>query len=505
MNKSSSFHELFRSILNSSESVHDAPQSFKNDLIRIILSREDNVAAPDDIGEYFGPPKMPGTAVIGMRLRRPELFQDTIHSNMETYDVWLDRILDQIVKQVIDKDTTFRTSPLNPRLTETVIPRIKEWLELADNQGTRLQDLIPQQMYEDVFIQMVLMITTGNPKPEIPCFYREFNEMGYRLAFTLMQCLDKSGYSKTNSAAIERLVHIAVLSGYAGINLKSSASAASTLLNRNCIPVDSSWVKDLKCVQAVPPADIKKIASGMMDLSEELQGQYGINAVPVYFEEVVDTAEPTLLAFFSDDYLETIIDLKRFEIMLDRNRCLSVLFIPRKGRYGNDFAHADIYRVIGDKTFKRLVEHYETGRFHISRSGPMAGCIDPRFISENLIRELDLLSSNRRLILETKGCRNFEMLQGHLTAPWYSSFNCNRALSIRTVGIDLHPVFIRIPPGLKAYDGFDNPVIRDTPSGEIKGVRFAGMTTKDLCDALKNINYPSILNKGRNELGIDTL
>ncbi len=505
MNESSSFHTLFSFILNSSESVQDAPQSFKNDLIRAILSGEDNVAAPDDIGKYFGPPKMPGTAVIGMRLRRPELFQDTIHSNMETYDVWLDRILDQIVKQVIYKDTISRTSQFNPQLTETVIPRIKGWLELADTHGTLLRDLIPQQMYEDVFIQMVLMITTGNSKPEIPCFYREFNEIGYRLAFSLIQCLDKSGYLKTDSTAIEKLIHIAVLSGYAGINLKSSASAASTLLNRNCIPVDPAWVKDLKCVQAVAPADIEKLALGMMELSEDLQGQYGINAVSRYFEEVVDTAEPTLLAFFSDDYMETIIDLKRFEIMLDRNKFLSVLFIPRKGRYGNDFAHADIYRVMGDTTFKKLVKHYKTGRFYVSNSGPMAGCIDARFISENLIRELNILSFDRKLILETKGCRNFEMLQGHLAAPWYSSFNCNRALSIRTVGVDIHPVFIRIPPGLKAYDGFDNPVIRDAPSGEIRGVRFARMTTKDLCDALKNINYTDLLNKGRNDLAINNV
>jgi hypothetical protein len=493
MNKSSSFHELFRSILNSSESVQATPQSFKDDLIKAIISRETNAADPNEIRKYFGSRKTPGTAVIGMRLERPELFQDTIYSNMETYDVWLDRILDQIVKQVIYKDTISRTSQPNRRLTETLIPRIKEWLELADTDGTLLRDLIPQQMYEDVFIQMVLLIKTGNPEPEIPCFYQEFNEIGYLLALSLIQYMDKSGYLKTTSAAIEKLIHIAVLSGYAGINLKSSASAASTLLNRNCIPVDPSWVKDLKCVQAVALADIEKLALEMMDLSEDLQGQYGINAVPLYFEEVVDTAEPTLLAFFSDDYMETIIDLKRFEIMLDRNKFLNVLFIPRKGRYGNDFAHADIYRVMDDKTFKKLVEHYKTGRFYVSSSGPMAGCIDARFISENLIRELDILSFDRRLILETKGCRNFEMLQGHLAAPWYSSFNCNRALSIRTVGVDIHPVFIRIPPGLKAYDDFDNPVIRDTPSGEIKGVRFAGMTTKDLCDALKNINYPHIL------------
>jgi hypothetical protein len=43
------------------------PQSFKNDLIKAILSREPDIAAPHNIKKYFGPRKMPGTAVIGMR------------------------------------------------------------------------------------------------------------------------------------------------------------------------------------------------------------------------------------------------------------------------------------------------------------------------------------------------------------------------------------------------------------------------------------------------------
>ena len=494
MNNPISFHKTFKYFIHSRKALKSAPQSFKNDLIKAILSKEINSATPNDIEKYFGPRRMPGTAVIGIRLQRPELFQDTIDSELETYDIWLHRILSQTVKQVIHKQTISGTSKCDLLKTETLIHRMKELLELVDADGFLLRDLIPQQMYEDVFIQMTLMILTGNPVPEIPYFYQEFNEIGHRLAFRLIRCLDNSGYLKTEPAGIEKLIHIAVLSGYAGINLKSSASAASTLLNRDFIPIDPAWIRDIKCVHAVAPADIEKLARRMIDLSEDLQGQYGINEVPRYFEEVVDTAKPTLVAFFSDDYMETIIDLKRFEIMLDRNKCLSVLFIPRKGRYGNDFAHVDTYRVMGDIDFKKLATHYKTGRFHVSSNGPMAGCIDPRFISENLIRELNVLSYGKKLILETKGCRNFEMLQGNLAAPWYTSFNCNRALSIRTVGIDMRPVFIRIPPGLMAYDGFDDPVIGVTSSGETQGIRFARKTTKDLHDTLGNFHYRRLMN-----------
>jgi hypothetical protein len=77
--------------------------------------------------------------------------------------------------------------------------------------------------------------------------------------------------------------------------------------------------------------------------------------------------------------------------------------------------------------------------------------------------------------------------------PWYASFNCNRALSIRTVGVDGPPVFLRIPPGLKAYDGFMAPRIGRSPSYGTAGVRFARMTTRQLCDVLDGETYQRML------------
>ncbi len=480
------FYKEFKGRVLYSKSLQDAPQSFKNNLIRLVLSKENNPASRNQIKKYFGPWRMPGTSSIGLRHQYPELFQDTLDSKKETYDNWLKRTLTQTVNRLFLKQgIVFEINEANLK-RKTLIDRIKTILELEDSNGFLLRDLIPQQIYEDVFIHMALIMLSGHPAPEEPCLYLEFNEICHRLAMTLINFLDKSGHLKADDAGIEKLIKIAVLSGYAGINLKTSASAASTLLNRECIPIDPIWIKNLKNVYAVAPADIEKLARRMMDISEDNGGKYGIDAVAGYFEEVVDTAEPTLLAFFSDDYMETIIDLKRFEIILSRNPFLSILFIPRNGRYGNDFAFEDASRVIRDPAFTKLAAYQKEGRFYASESGPKAGCIDPRFISENLIGEMELLSRGKKLIFETKGCRNFEMLQGQLTVPWYTSFNCNRALSIRTVGIDLQPVFIRIPPGSKAYDGFDDPVIGVTPSGETRGVRFARMTTRDLYDSFEN-------------------
>ena len=92
------------------------------------------------------------------------------------------------------------------------------------------------------------------------------------------------------------------------------------------------------------------------------------------------------------------------------------------------------------------------------------------------------------------------MLQGQLTVPWYTSFNCNRALSIRTVGIEMEPVFLRIPPGLKAYDGFSRPQEDILSSNEATGVKFARMTTKNLYSTLRHKAYLDRLQESGDEL-----
>lgn len=493
MNKRSSIHTEFKKYIHSADHLQHAPQGLKDLFLRMILSKEKDPAPRQAIETYFGPQRLPGTCPIGLRYHSPQLFQDTLNDHIENYGDWLDRVLHQILKRLEQKQQLPGEENNQSQQRKHCVGQIKTLLNLEDSAGVLLRDVIPQQMYEDVFIHMIQLVYGIEEGRELD-LYHEFNAICHRLGFALMNRLHQSGQLRTTGTDIKQLIRLAVLSGYVGVNLKSSASAASTLLNRDCIPIPPDWIRDMDHVEAVSSGDIEQFVENMMIVCNSVAGSYGIDAVTDYFSEVVDTNKPTLLAFFSDDYMESIIDLKRFEIMLERNSFLDILFIPRNGRYGNDFSYEDTEALMDSPVFTSLAEFQKKGRFSVNDSGPKAGCVDARFVSRRLIHEMDRLSSSRRLIIETKGCRNFEMLKGQMTVPWYTSFNCNRALSIRTVGIDMQPVFIRVPPGLKAYDGFHKPVIGATPSGTTRGVNFARMTTRDLYNTLAHPTYKALQN-----------
>jgi hypothetical protein len=501
--QTSSFHNKFKAIISSPKQLNASSPSFQSDLLRLILSKEMNVAPSKRIERFFGPYRIPGTSSIGQRRLLPELFQDTLEDRVETYDQWLTRILKQTILRMKTHHSVLSGQNLSVRFQDELIEKVRIMLDFKDKDGTLLCEMIPQQMYEDVFIRMIIMIIEKDVAPDEPYIYLTFNRISHRLAMSLLSCLDSDGVLCSNDSGILQLIHIAVLSGYVGINLKSSASAASTLLNRELIPFEKNWIKDMKSVNAVSAQKLDNISKQMISISKTSGHSFGLDSIHMYFQEVVDASGPTLLVFFSDDYMETLIDLKRFEIMMNRNHQLHVLFVPRNGRYGNDFAYEDMTEILTDPVFEKLFLRRRQGRFIVCPNGPMAGCIDARYISAKLIEQIEILSQGKILIFETKGCRNFEMLQGSLSAPWYTSFNCNRALSIRTVGIDMEPVFLRIPPCLKAYEGFAAPKSGSTPSGETKGVRFARMTTMDLYKALESEAYLELMKKSGNEYDLN--
>ncbi len=458
-------------------------------LTHFIRFREPHPASRDDLERYFGPRRLPGTAPIGLRRRRPELFQDTLNAACPPYTDWLAKSLSRGLDSALAAHPQQNGHVLTERGRNDILQAVGRILEYRTEAGTVLQDVIPQQMYEDAFMRMIgLLLYPDQPEREIH-LYRGFNALCHRLGLVLLDAMRRRHIIGSGSADISRLIRAAVLSGYVGINLKSSASAASALLNRSLLSIPQKWIQDLKTVAAVSTSDLISVAEELLDLAEGSKRAFALDSFSIYQAEVVDCSEPTLAVFFCDDYLESLIDLKRFEAMLDRNPDLRVLFVPRAGRYGNDLAYADVADILAEPPFSALHRHIERGRLRISSHGPRAGCLDPGDVSRYLIREIDLLGRNRKIIFETKGCRNFEMLQGRLPVPWYAAFNCNRALSIRTVGVDGPPVFLRIPPGLRAYDGFTDPRIGRSPSYGAAGVRFARMTTRNLYAALNSRLY----------------
>lgn len=461
----------------------------RQNLTQFILYPETHPAERDDAGRYFGPRRLPGTTAIGLRKSRPDLFQDTLDSEFLGYADWLRRALGRSLRLAVAEQRSRNRSEPTGREMKGILRTAGDILEYPTEDGTPLHDAIPQQMYEDVFMRMIgMLLHPETPRREIH-LYQAFNALCHRLGLCLVDAMARRDIIGPRSTDISRLVRVAVLSGYVGINLKSSASAASALLNRNLLSIPKPWIGDLNAVRAVSVADLTAIAYELLDLAESPGRRFQLDSLESYYREVIDCGNPTLLVFFSDDYLESLIDFKRFEAMLERNSRLRVLFAPRAGRYGNDLAYEDVAGILREPPFHALSRHLADGRLYISSRGPRAGCLDPRNLSRFLIREIDVLGENRRIIFETKGCRNFEMLQGRLTVPWYASFNCNRALSIRTVGVDGPPVFLRIPPGLKAYDGFTTPRIGPSQSNGASGVRFARMTAQNLYQTLDTPIY----------------
>ena len=477
--------------------MREAPLPFQNNLVTLFLSKERRPASQSDIGKYFGPLRIPGTSPIGLRRRNPALFQDTLHAEKEDYDSWIARIIQKMLETLADRNSILTD---RIRASETdIIQKISAILEFKSHENIKFCDLIPQQAYEDYLMHMVQVILNNAFDYHESNNYAEFNAICHKIALAALDILHSRGMLSSEEAQIQSLIHIAVLSGYVGVNLKSTASAASTLLNRDLIPIDKKWVKNFNTVEEIPTKEVYEIAQLLIDISSRYKLKYGVDCSPQYHMEVIQSNVPTFILFFTDDYLETLIDVKRFELLLNHNPHLTVLVVPRNGRYGNDFAFSDIHLIETEPIFSGLAPLMEQNRLCFSSHGPKGGAVDPRFLSQGLIKEIDTLSKGKKMILETKGCRNFEMLKGQLSMPWYASFNCNRALSIRTVGIDIDPVFLRIPPGLNAYDGFETPVIGETPSTLTKEVRFAKMTTLDLLTALETGIYQDLLSNFRHE------
>ncbi len=465
---------------------------------RSILYLEPEPPPRDAVERYFGSRRLPGTVPIASRKNRPDLFQDTLASPRSSYSAWLEKTVSQ------STDTLMPGRSLSDKDASRLLRGVKEMLGQPVEEGISLEGSIPQQMVEDVFLRMVRSLVPEGKISDGRHPYEAFNALCHRVAVLLLQEMARGGWIRGSFAAVAKLIHLAVLSGYVGINLKSTASAASELLNRNLVPIPGNWVAGSATVQSVPEENLLGVARRLMALTRLPEGQFGLESLSVYRKEVVNARDPLLLVFVSDDYMESLIDMKRFEVMVLRNPNLMVLFVPRNGRYGNDLAVEDMDAILEEPVLGGFRDLVRQGRIHISADGPRAGCLDPRDLSGRFITTLDRLAENRQVILETKGCRNFEMLKGGLPIPWYASFNCNRALSIRTVGIDGPPVFLRIPPGAMAYDGFSRPRIGRSPSYRTAGVRFARMTTRQLYDVLHSEAYHRLLERSGNEYRLNT-
>ncbi|MFH1505271.1 MAG: hypothetical protein ABIH08_07825 [Candidatus Omnitrophota bacterium] len=240
-----------------------------------------------------------------------------------------------------------------------------------------LMDKIPNQIYQDVFIKIISWLVWGDPNFD---FYehpteREFNIRMNQVADFILP--------KLVNLALKEKIMISIAMGLVGLDLKSRASAASDINYENII-----YYYHPEKAQETPQQRFQRIYNELMEKSRQ---SLAINCLAKFKKEVIEAQEKILLLIFHDDWFETKADLLIIQDLLEINKYLEAVSIPRSGvgmiqgsgddcrtfrsgfRYGNDATSDNLEIVIYQPVYKKLLKFRGEGRYRISEWGPCWG------------------------------------------------------------------------------------------------------------------------------------
>jgi uncharacterized protein with ATP-grasp and redox domains len=416
-------------------------EEIENILVQLILGIPDNVAKRDDIVTLFSADYEPGTFMIGEIKDLPDFFP--IGAKLG-YDRWIRQEIRndlQRIKIVLAQKTHPRL-PLNETSLQYIEQEVIEILDHQLRDGSRLCDQIPLQEYTDVFRRIILLLLTGNPNVEINT-YEKLDQIGRELALRIL--------SEVRKYSLSDLLKISIASGLLGLNLKTYASATSKIYPRNIIPIQVDMSLDEQI------DDIKR------QLIEKATEKMAIDYWSKYEKEILNSQRKTTIAYFTDDYVETIFDLKFIETQLHRNKNLILYLIPRFMRYGNDASYTDVMRLLEEPTFEEARSFSQGGKLRVCEDGPRSGTVNGLSVSQQVA---NILKASDCVVV--KGARSYEMLQGIRKVAYFGFAVC-REISESVTGIDAEKgklVFIRHAPGTRSFEGFrdriNHPYISDT-------------------------------------------
>ncbi len=460
------------------DAVDKTLDQLEREITRLILYPEpdSDIADSRQKMDIFGKDYMPGTFTLAERKLKPDFISA---EEIQDYREW---IKDIVRKGLADLQKTGEFDILldDADFVNAICEKTLVILEMHTESGKRLCEEIPNQTYQDVIQRILVILLGGNPYANYD-IYMEFNAIGTKVALGIVEKGQREGWS------ILRFLKTGILCGIMGLDYKSSASAASPIVETNVIRLNWDGSVGEKVDFAV------RAVSDMAD-----ERRFGIDFFPEYEREVVSMTEPILLVYFSEDLIETIVDLKRLEKMLEANPNISVLFVPRHGRYGNDFSNEDFASIVDNPLFTSLRKYVDEGRFRLSNNGPRGGNTDNRFISGKLA--FDILHARdigQRVIFEVKGARAYEMFR-RLSFPAYFSQTVCRELAESVTGLNANealPVLIRLSHGAVSFSGFRARGQRRHAFADGRVAGLAQMTALEYSEAIRSRGYQTVLER----------
>lgn len=443
-------------------------------VFRLILGFPRDSASPADLMGLFENDYFPGTFSIG------EIDQNPGFLCGETsigYEPWVRREVQReldAMKRVEGLDAcTAKGSHIEDDILELLSYRFED--------DRRLCDMIALQEYTDVFRRLILALLLGETEWEINT-YKELNELGGAIALAIVAELDEK--------PLHELLKMSLAAGLIGLNLKTSAAATSQIHTPGIIPLD---------LCKSPGEQIGRVFRRLCDKAQE---GIALDYWQSYEDQLLGAQSKTLVVF-TDDYIETIFDLKFVERQLNHNPNLAVLLIPRAGRYGNDASYEDLVVLLEKPVFRALKMQIEQGRLEVCADGPRLGTVNGLKISTGVADRLKRCDA-----VLVKGARAYEMLQG-IGKRAYFGFAVCREISEAVTGIDAETgalVFIHQRPYQRTFWGFRNRGMRPHEFRPSRISFLCRVTAKDVheSDLLPSF-YQDLCEKGNRALEEQTV
>jgi uncharacterized protein with ATP-grasp and redox domains len=182
----------------------------------------------------------------------------------------------------------------------------------------------------------------------------------------------------------------------------------------------------------------------------------------------------TRLVWFTDDLVETAVDLLVIQQLLVLNPTLRVVVAPRRRRTDNDATHDDINHLLRHRALRTLAA---TDRMGVTRHGPAHAAPLLTKLHPVLLRELEGADA-----VMVKGSRNHELLAGTLSRPLWSGYVVTREFSQSQAGFDGRTaplLLVHSPVGERPWWGWRGRAHRRIPIAGGRTVRACWTTIAD--------------------------
>jgi hypothetical protein len=451
-------------------------EEVENEITKKMLYYETNRISQDQWDRIFGEEYEPGLFTIADRKNIP----DYLHpAEQIPYEKWIRQQVDKILNAL---KISGKQAPVSENDINILTKQVICVLDMHISKDKRLCEVAPTQIYYRVILAIVYALL-GYDRNEVLQKFYDNREHHKKYGMEILR--------HTESWDLEKYIKVSVLAGIVGLSTKISVSSPVNQ-KPNGISLDNTI------------EDTMKILDEML-----AERKFEIDFREQYKKEVVNAVKPTTIVFFSDDIVETIIDLKKFEMILEANKNINIIFAPRNADYDVDFPYSFFETIITDPVFTKLNSFFKQGRFRVSSHGPNLAIVHPknmsRELAEDIIKEENL---GRKVIFEIKGTSSYEMVLLARYPIYFSQVVC-REFPESITGLDQtksHLFFLRQAPSLRSFAGFKNRAHRqETAEDGQRKMTLASMTTKEYAKVITSGEYTGLLkyfNNNENELNI---